>query len=263
MSTDTVTAPEVTENSAGNSADTVKETPEQILARLEVDETDARLYAKTETAIASYNSHVTELKSLSGDVDEVADSIRQSDDPEIVSLRERAEKAKAAFDKAQATLDESAKAKAQAKIAENTDQEKVDTLKAQVEKETKRIKATMNMLKAEYGDDILAAFTALVGNKGSGAATGRGAGVARPRNFTVSVDGKVATMPNNNKEEVSSFSAAAKVLGIPTADVQAKYFESEGSDANGWTPGKPVSFTLKGADGKDHTVVATKNRDAK
>lgn len=262
--TATVESPAVTENSAGNSevTETPAETTEQVFARLNVDETDQLLFAKTVKTINDYNSAMNELKSLSGDLAEVTESVRNSDDSDIVSLRERVEKAQTALKNAQERLDNLAKEKAQAKIAENTDSEKVESLKAQTDKYLKRIKATQNALVADYGDDIKSAFPTLANQRGSGNATGRGAGVARPRNFTVKVDGNVATLPNASGDKVSSFSAAAKVIGAKTTDVQAPFFASEGTNPEGWIPGKVVSYNIT-HDGKTYKVEAMKNKDNK
>ena len=254
------TAPETAENP--KETETPKESAEQILSRLKVDDTDELLFAKTEKAIKEYNSVVSQLKELSGDLSEVTDTVRNSDDPEIVALRDAVEKAQATLKARQDRLDSVAKEKAEAKISTSTDKEKVDTLTAQSEKLLKRIKATQTALVTDYGDEIRTAFTDLVTKRGGSNATGRGAGVARPRNFTIKVNGEVATLPNNSGEKVSSFSAAAKVIGCKTADLQAKYFESEGSDAEKWIPGKVVTFTVT-QDGKTYSVEAVKNRDAK
>jgi hypothetical protein len=255
VSTDTLTPP----------AETPAETPAAPSFDLtKLDETDRALFNKTEKAIADYNRDLTTLKSLSGDVTEVADSIRQSDDPEIVSLRERTEKAKAAFEKAQAALDESAKTKAEAKVAENTDTEKVDSLKATTDKLLKRIKATQSALRVDYGDEVVTAFTKMANTKAASNGDGRGAGVPRPRNFTVSVNGQVAVLANNNKEKVSSFSAARAAINEPditTKEVQAGWFAAHGTDPNGWVAGMTAEYDVTAKSGKVYHIVTTKNRD--
>jgi hypothetical protein len=233
-----------------------------------LDETDRMLFDKTEQTIKSYNEAVANLKSLSGNEDEVTEGIRESDDPEIVSLREAVEKAQAALTKRQETLDATAREKAKAKIAENTDQAKVDELKASTEKMLKRIRATQTALVTDHGDSIKSLWTNLSNTRKSsgGNAEGRGAGVPRPRNFTVKVNGKVALLPNNSGDKVSSFSAAQKEIGeddITTKDVQAGYFAEMGTNPEGWTPGKVVTYTLTSKSGKSYTVEAVKNRDSK
>lgn len=269
MTADTVTAPDSEQTTpAGNSdgdtvTETPKETPESILKRLKVDDTDVAMWRKTEKAIVDYNAGIKELKALSDDPAEVAEGIKESDDPEIVSLRDAVEKAQAALTKRQETLDNAAKVKAEEKIAANTDKAKVDELTAKTDKLHKRIKATVSALVTDYGDDVKAAFTDLVSKRtGTGTATGRGAGVSRPRNFTLKVNGEIAVLPNNSGDKVSSFSAAAKAIGgtVKTQDIQNKYFESEGSDAEKWIPGKVVTFTVNNGE-KDFKVEAVKNRD--
>jgi uncharacterized protein YueI len=224
------------------------------------DDTDELLYRKTQATIKSYNDHVNERKALSGDLSEVTDSVRESDLPEIVSLREAVEKAQNTLEQRQSKLDETAKEIAEKRIAENTDTEKVAELDALIVKEAKRIKNTINALVADYGDEVKTAFTSLVTAKSTGSGAGRGLGVARPRNFTVSVNGKVAQQKNNNGELVSSFSAAAKEIGCSTQAVQQPYFDSEGTKPEGWVAGKAVTYSVT-HDGKSYSIVAMKNKD--
>jgi hypothetical protein len=225
-----------------------------------LDDTDRVLFDKTQAAIAKTNEDLKSLKSMSGDVNEVMDSLKDSDDPDIKAQRERVEKANAAAAAAQEKFGAILKERAQSQIEQNTDKDKVAELQATVDKNLKKIKATQNVLVLEHGDEIKSAFTPLANKSGGGNATGRGAGVSRPRNFTVTVDGKVATLKNNAGAEVSSFSAAAKVTGADTKVIQKGYFDSEGTDPEGWTPGKTVAYDVTVGD-KTYKVTATKNRD--
>lgn len=214
-------------------------------------------FERISTSIAALNSKTTDLKSLSSDPAEVTEAVKASDDAKAVKYRADLEALNAKVASLTEAFNAWAAEQAKARISESADTAKVAALTEERTALQATVKAQIKSLAAEYGDKVTAALPAILSLKGGGGGSSQ-TGIRRPRGFDVTVDGVLSTAPNNKGEQVSSFSAAAKVLGVSTSDVFAGYTASEGEDAEKWEAGKTVAYSVKGKDGNDHAVTATK-----
>lgn len=254
--TETAVKPEETNSEAAN------ETPAPDPAVIFKDDpVSLALFNKTVPTITEYNELVTSLKKASGNLADVISSVVEGNDADIVSLRDKRDKAKAAFDKAEEALNASAETKAQAILAEKRDDAKIaaDTEKSKVL--LSKINSVRNYIKSEVGEEALALFPSLVSKSGSsGGGTGKGSGGRKLRGFTVTVNGKRAEMKNNNGEVVSSFAAASKDAGVSTDVLQQGYYDAVGTnDAEQFPVGKTVEYVVKNGEGNEVKITATKN----
>lgn len=132
-----------------------------------------------------------------------------------------------------------------------------------VKAEDASIKQGLNYAIGIYGEgfeDLLPAIKPLKGSR-SGGASGGGSGKRRLRGFTVSVDGVVATTPDKDKVQRSSFSAAAKVLGLKSVEpLSEAYLAQAGSDPDNYPA--TLTFSFSDSDGKVREVTATRDKDA-
>jgi len=223
--------------------------------------------ARTSGDIVKANEKITELKGLSSDPAEISEAALEAlknatmpdglESPEVtqeildeynaivireVQLSEMFKKVAAEY--------------AEKKATENTDQEKVAALTAEVEALEKKIKEARRHLAVEFpGAETL--LPELVKASGKSAGTGKGSGGRKLRGFTVSVDGEVKYLGKDANKK-SSFAAAASALSIPTGELQAAYFAAAGTDDVEKVPAE-VTFTVKGSDNNEHTVLAKKN----
>lgn len=93
----------------------------------------------------------------------------------------------------------------------------------------KNITAGRKYLVSIYGDEVLAEAPKVEPRKGRGGSGGGGGGGRRIRGFDVYIDGVLAATTNAKGETKSTFSAAAKELGVQTTDLQRAFFENAGS----------------------------------
>jgi hypothetical protein len=212
---------------------------------------------RTNKGIARLNEIVRKVKAASGDLKSVTESVIAGDDPDVVKAREAAERAKAKAEETAQRLNALAEEKAKATLAENQNDDEIKELQTEAETIANKTKATRNLLKVEYGPEVLSLLTPVESQRANSAGTGTGP--RRLRGFTVTVNGNVSKMKNNANELVSSFSAAAKDVGCDTSVLQDAYYREVGSDdASKFPVGKTVSFTVT-HDGKDYAVTATKD----
>jgi len=234
-----------------------------------LDEFGQLFVARTSADITKVNEKINERKSLSSDPAEIEEATHESlknanmpEGMEEISAEITAELL-AEYDaivKREVELDmkfrEVAKQYAEKKAAENTDTEKVAVLDTEIETLEKKIKEARRHLAVEFpGAETL--LPELVKASGKSAGTGKGSGGRKLRGFTVSVDGEVKYLGKDANKK-SSFAAAASALSIPTGELQAAYFTAAKTEDVEKVPAE-VTFTVKGSDNNEHTVLAKKN----
>lgn len=108
----------------------------------------------------------------------------------------------------------------------------------------KEVNASKKYLVSIYGDDVLE-DTPKVEARRSGGSGGGGGGGRRIRGFDVYIDGDLATTTNADGEQKSTFSAAAKELGVATTDLQRAFFDAaESTDLKSDSFPSVVDFTF-------------------
>lgn len=125
-----------------------------------------------------------------------------------------------------------------------------------LDEQLKLLRTTAKYLTAVYGDDVLEGTDKIESRKGKGG--GSGTGGRRIRGFDVYIDGKLAGQPNKDGVIKSTFSIAAKELGVETVDLQRAFFEEAGSE-DVKKDDFPVSVEF---DFADHTVRVVKGDES-
>lgn len=122
------------------------------------------------------------------------------------------------------------------------------------------IRTGVNYLVGLYGEDVKNLLPDLKTRSGRRSASGGAAsGKRRLRGFDVYVNGVIATSPDKDGNQKSSFSAAAKVIGLDSVDpLSGKYRELYGNDPDKFPADTEFEFAH---DDKVFTVRAV--RDAK
>lgn len=266
-----VTEEESAQNSAETSApETQPETQTETKPSFDpatLDDFGQLFVARTSGDIVKANEKITELKSLSSDPNEIAEAaisaMKNETMPDGLESSEVTAEILAEYNaivSREVQLDmifrKVAAEYAERKAAENTDTEKVNALTAEVEALEKKIKEARRHLAVEFpGAETL--LPELIKASGKSAGTGKGSGGRKLRGFTVSVDGEVKYLGKDANKK-SSFAAAASALGIPTGELQSAYFAAANTEDVEKVPAE-VTFTVKGSDNKEHTVLAKKN----
>ena len=256
------TAPGENAPAAPNTATAVNE--EGAVKKIELSPFAAQTKDMLANLIGDYNQVVTQLRTLTGDLLTVRDAVMADrTDEKVAKVLDEIEKYNSEIEKRKAALTTYATEKAKKKIEEQHDPKLAAELSAKADVLDKTIKPLRKSFLVMAGDDAKSLLPDILSVK-SGTATGSGSsqeGVRRLRGFKVSVDGKLAQLKNNKQELVSSFSAAAKVIGVPTETLQQKYMDTVGSsDAANFPTGKEVTFELE-HDNKKYVVAATREAE--
>ena len=101
---------------------------------------------------------------------------------------------------------------------------------AALDEQRKVINATVKYLTSIYGEAVLANTPEIERRGRTSGGGGAPAGGRRIRGFDIYVDGTLAATKNAKGEVKSTFSVAAKQLGVETVDLQRAFFEAAGSD---------------------------------
>lgn len=113
------------------------------------------------------------------------------------------------------------------------------------------IRSGLNYATGIYGEDVkllLPESTPRKGSRKGSSASGGGSGKRRLRGFDVYVNGVKATTPDKDQVQRSSFSAAAKVVGLDSVDpLSAAYRERNGEDPDKFPAEDTFPFTHEGA----------------
>lgn len=129
-----------------------------------------------------------------------------------------------------------------------------DALKEKVDTLNKAVKAGVSYLTGIYGEDVKGYLPEVARVSGRAGGGNAGKGGRRLRGFAkVTVDGVVATAPDANGVQRSSFSAAAKALKLDSVKpLQEAYTNEFGTDNEKWPA--VGTFTFDG-----HTIEATRD----
>lgn len=115
------------------------------------------------------------------------------------------------------------------------------------------IRSGLNYATGIYGDDFKLLLPEQKPRKGSrrasGGGTGGGSGKRRLRGFDVYVNGVKATTPDKDGNQKSSFSAAAKVIGLDSVDpLSSEYRAKFGDDPEKFPAEAEFTFSHEGTD---------------
>lgn len=203
--------------------------------------------------VTEYNKAVVAAKSVSSKEEFEAQWIEN--DPIFAEENEKIEKLQSALEsvlgarvaKAAPLLEE---AYAKAVAASGVDLTALD-------EQLKLIRTTSKYITSIYGDDALEGAPD-VERRAKGAGGSGHSGGRRIRGFDIYVDGKLAATKNAKGEMKSTFSVAAKELGVETTVLQRAFFEEAGSeDVRSDNFPTVVEFEFQ-----DHTVRAVKVDDS-
>lgn len=233
-----------------------------------LDEFGQEFVNRTVAEINKYNGLVATRKTYSTDANEITiglyDSLKAGTLPDGLTIdpkvMDQYNKAQEIVEKALSYFMTQAETAAKEKVAQSVNAEEVAALDTELDTVSKKIKRARDMLALEYpgAETVLPDVARLKGSSGGG--TGKGSGGRKLRGFTVTVDGNVALLSNADGKKVSSFSAGAKQLGIPTADLQRAYMTAAGTEDAEKFPASQ-DLTVTGADGKEHAVNITRNAE--
>lgn len=232
-----------------------------------LDEFGQQFVARTSSQVEKLNALRTEIKASSTDKNEIQDaayeSLKNANVPDGFKSDTVTPEVLAEYDaivkrevELSMILRKAAEEYAEVRATQGQDAEKLAKITAEADALDKKIRQARSLLATEYpGAETLLPDVVRVGKSGGG--SGKGTGGRKLRGFTVSVDGNVAYLGKDENKK-SSFAAAATVLGIPTPELQRVYFENVGTDDVEKLPAE-ATFTIKGADDKEHNVKAVKN----
>lgn len=254
----------VTDETVNETVETAPETPAFDVSTL--DEFGQEFVNRTTAEINRLNSLVRTRKEKSTDPGEIAeglyDTLKSGEMPDGITLDakilDQYNKANEIVEKALGHFRKLAEETGKQRAAESVNAEEVAQLDTEIDTISKKVKRARDMLALEYpgAESVLPDVVRKSGSGSSG--TGKGSGGRKLRGFTVTVDGTVALLSNNEGKKVSSFSAGAKTLGIPTADLQRAYMTAAGTEDAEKFPASQ-DLTVTGADGKEHAVNIARN----
>jgi len=208
---------------------------------------------KYQDMVTAYNAEVAKLKSVESLDDFRADFEKSW--PGVSELNEKIEKLQSAL--------EDLLGKRTVAIEKVIDDEYKKAVEASgvdptaLDEQLKAVNATKRYLVSVYGDGVLE-DTPKVEGRGRSGGSGSGTGGRRIRGFDVYVNGQLAGNKNKDGEIRSTFSAAAKVVGCETTELQRAFFEAAGN-----TDTNTESFpTVVEFDFKDAKIRAVKTDDS-
>lgn len=216
---------------------------------VQFDDFGQQAYDRVVTLIGTRNEKAGTIKAAQGDAQGLLEALRtSSDDANVVKINAQLETLnsqvlalEAKRDEILAPIVESIKADAGAKV---------EPLTAEVDEMDKQIRAASNYLKSMYGEAAVKTLPALLSRKGR--ETGGSNGGRRVKGFDVYVDGNLATLRDAKGVDRTNLAAAAKVIGVETADIQKGFFEAQGTqEAKDYKP--EVTFNIE-HDGKTFVV---------
>ena len=215
----------------------------------DLDIVSQTLVTELTALINKYNGNVNQLKST--DFQTAKETIYGDEtNADMVKYAQAIEKLKSQIEDIETKR--MAQARAMWEESRKNVSEDEATLKASVDADKVSIRDSIKFLTGRNAD----AVTLLPKVSGTRtASTGQGTGGRKLRGFIVSVDDEVKTQPNGKGEQVSSFSAAASALGIPTGELQKIYFEHVGTDNQDQFPAT-ASFGYEDESGKVHKITA-------
>ena len=226
-----------------------------------LDDFGQQAYDRVKVLIGSRNEKAGTIAAASGDSQGLLESLRDtSDDPQVVEFRKQIEDLDAKL-----FALETARDAVLAPIVEKVKADSahlVEPLTAEVDEMDKQIKAATNYLKSMYGPEAVATLPALANRKNREAGAGNGG--RRVKGYDVYVDGTIATLRDAKGVDRSNLAAAAKVVGVETADIQAGFFTAQGTqDSKSYKDSVEFVVTGKDADGtaKDFTVKCVRGKD--
>lgn len=198
--------------------------------------------------VAARNADVSRLDTVGGDRVSRLDALREDPPAEAAPLAAKVASLQDALNEALEARDKALNAIIDAEIA-NSDVDP-EALKEAIKVADGNIRSGLNYLTGLYGDDVKVLVTdqkPLKGARRSGGSTGT-SGKRRLRGFTVSVNDVVATSPDKDGVQKSSFSAAAKVIGLSNVDpLSAAYRERNGEDPDKFPAEDTFEFSHEGA----------------
>lgn len=233
-----------------------------------LDEFGQEFVKRTVAEVNRHNALVAQRKTYSTDANEITiglyDALKEGNVPDGITLDPKVidqyNKAREIVEKALDHFMKISESAAKEKVAQSVNAEEVAALDTELETISKKVKRARDMLALEYpgAETLLPDIARKSGSTSSG--SGKGSGGRKLRGFTVTVDGTVALLSNNDGKKVSSFSAGAKTLGIPTADLQRAYMVAAGTEDAEKFP-ESQELTVTGADGKEHAVKIDRNKE--
>jgi hypothetical protein len=123
------------------------------------------------------------------------------------------------------------------------------------------VRATAKYLTSMYGDDVLESAPKVEGFRASGG--GSGTGGRRIRGVDVYIDGVLAGTKNKDGVIKSTFSAAAKILEVPTENLQRAFFAEAGKeDVKADDFPVVVDFQFPDSKGVEHAIRVNKVDDS-
>lgn len=195
------------------------------------------------------NAQVDRLNSVGGDRVSRLDALRAEvaegkGDANVVAVQRQIDTLQEKIDNLKEDRDKALNAQIDAEIASSdVDPE---ALKEAVKVADSSIASGLRYAVGLYGEDVkllLPDQKPLKGSRRSGGGTGGGSGKRRLRGFDVYVDGVKATTPDKDGNQKSSFSAAAKVIGLDSVDpLSAAYRERNGDDPEKFPAEDTFSF---------------------
>lgn len=228
MTTATTEAVEQTDTSEATT-EPAGPTPAETWLSTIANDFEQSVYGNVKADVEAFNSKAKEYVAIGGDANELLVNLRESsDDPNVIKIREQLEQLSQATLDLETRRDEILKAEV-TKIQENG-AGSAEALAAELDVIKARVNPLIVYLEgvSKLKADDLGIKLARRANRSSGVnrAAGSGTGERKVRGYNVSVDGKLATLPNGTGVS-SNMAAAAKVMGVDTSVVQSAFWDAQ------------------------------------
>lgn len=176
--------------------------------------------------VEAYNAQVVAAKSVSSK--EEFEQSWYATDPMFAEEREKIEKLESALESVKAAMLLKGTPNLEAAYTAAVAASGVDL--TALDEQLKLIRTTAKYITSIYGDEALEDTPEVERRAKSGGSTGGTTGGRRIRGFDIYIDGVLAAMKNAKGEVKSTFSVAAKELGVETTALQRAFFEAAGSE---------------------------------
>jgi hypothetical protein len=193
------------------------------------------------------NANLDRLNSIGGDRVTRLDSMREAltsgeGDTALVNLQKQIQTLLDKVGDLTEQRDKALNAQIDAEIATSDVDPKA--LEEQIKVQDNSIRQGTTYLVGLYGETVKVLLPEVKSRRGGSRATNGGSGKRRLRGFDVYVNDVICTSPDKDGKQRSSFSAAAKVIGLDSVDpLSEAYREAFGNDPDNFPPTGEFTFT--------------------
>jgi hypothetical protein len=185
---------------------------------------ERNVYSEVKTDVDKFNELAAQYTALGGDANELLVNLREtSQTPDVVKIRENIAALNDALLELETKRDEILKSEV-AKVQEQG-AGSAEAVAAELDEIKIRVSPLIDYLagRAKVKPDELGLKLARRANRSGGVRKAGTTGGRKVRGYNVSVNGKLATLPNGSGQS-SNMAAAAKVIGVETSVIQQKFW---------------------------------------